>query len=301
MSKPSTALVTREHVQFERAALALIDAKNSPHTKDAYRRDLARWLRFCTTEQIDPTAPKLGATTTFRNYLVASLSNESARRVLASMSSVYRLLLRAGAVTANPFHPAVLAWPPATGLPKTRIVSDKDATAMIAHASADKNMLRGLRDAAILQMLYDTGLRRSSVVAILRKNYKDGAITTVVKGGKEAELVLPPASCAALDKWLSVAPESPYLFPGARGALNPATVNKLVKRRSSAVGAKKIHPHSFRAAFVTAGYDAGLPEREVQASVHHADPATTRRYDRHARGRMVATRVSEARKEREKK
>lgn len=292
---PPLAITRRGHLDFERAALALIAAKRSPHTRAAYRRDLQRWLAFCDSEGIDPVAPPLNGTTMFRDHL-ATLSNESARRVLAAMSAVYRGLLRGGAVRSNPFHPAVLSWPVATALPKARLVSDEHALAMIEHAEADGDRRRGARDAAILRLLYDTGLRRSSVATIIRTKYKRNSVETTVKGAKEAELELPSSSTEAIDRWLEVAPESPYLFPGKRGSINPATINKLVKSRAAAVGAPHVHPHSFRAAFITAGYDAGLPEREVQASAHHADPSTTRRYDRHARGRMVATQVSNFRK-----
>jgi integrase/recombinase XerD len=294
----TTAIARRTHFAFENAALALIAAKRSQHTRAAYRRDLRRWLDFCDAEGIDPVATPLDATALFRDHLTASLSNESARRVIAAMSAVYRGLLRGGAVRANPFHPAVLAWPASTAIPKTRMVDDEIAEKMIANALADANARRGARDAAILRLLYDTGLRRSSVAQIVRSKYRPnpGSVETIVKGGKEAELVLPETAIEAVDRWLAVAPESPHLFPGKRGSINVATINKLVKHRATAVGAKHVHPHSFRAAFITAGYDAGLPERDIQASAHHADPSTTRRYDRHARGRTVATKVSEFRK-----
>lgn len=294
----TTALTRQANTAFENAALALIAAKRSPHTRAAYRRDLRRWLEFCVAELVDPVSPPLDATALFRDHLTATLSNESARRVIAAMSAVYRGLLRGGAVRANPFHPAVLAWPPATAIPKTRMVEDDVAVAMVTHALEDTDRSRGLRDAAILRLLYDTGLRRSSVAQIVRAKYRSnpGSVETVVKGGKEAELVLPASSVELVNKWLEVAPASPYLFPGRRGAINGATINNIVKRRAAAVGATHVHPHSFRAAFITAGYDAGLPERDIQASAHHADPATTRRYDRHARGRTVATKVSEFRR-----
>lgn len=298
IGRMTTAIAKRAHTAFENAAISLIAAKRSPHTRAAYRRDLRRWLEFCDAERIDPVSPPLDATSLFRGHLTSSLSNESARRVIAAMSAVYRGLLRGGAVRANPFHPAVLAWPPATAIPKTRMVEDDVASAMIEHALSDANARRGARDAAILRLLYDTGLRRSSVAQIVRSKYRSnpGSVETVVKGGKEAELVLPASSTDAVNRWLEVAPSSPYLFPGKRGAINVATINQIVKRRARAVGAAHVHPHSFRAAFITAGYDAGLPERDIQASAHHADPSTTRRYDRHARGRTVATKVSEFRK-----
>lgn len=291
----STALTTRrDYSRFEQAARTLIDAKRSPHTRRAYHSDLVRWMEFCRAEQLDPVAPALGATVRFRDHLVVVVSRESARRVLAAMSAVYRLLLRAGVVAANPFHPAVLSWPAGSGLSKTRLVNDEDANAMLARARKTPGA-RGARDVAILRLLYDTGLRRSSVAIVKREKYRGDAIETIVKGGKEAELELPKTSQAAVDQWLAVAPESPWLFPSRRGHIHPSTINRIVAEYAKAVGAKHVHPHSFRAAFITAGYDAGLPEHEVQASAHHSDPSTTRRYDRHARGRQVANQVADFR------
>jgi integrase len=278
--------------QFEQAALALIAAKRSEHTRDAYGRDLNRWLDFCHVIDVNPTAPPLDATTAFRDHLQANLSNESARRVIAAMSSIYRALLAARAVRVNPFHPAVLSWPPANALPKTQLVSDTNAQAMIAHARADVDAARGARDTAILQLLWDTGLRRASVARVLRATYRNGALRAIVKGAKEVEIALPTSSVAAVDYWLAVASPSPYLFPGPRGPINVATINKIVKQRAKAVSAGHVHPHCFRAAFITAGYDAELPEYEIQASVHHSDPKTTRRYDRHARGGAVPAAVA---------
>jgi integrase/recombinase XerD len=278
--------------QFEVAALALIAAKRSEHTKSAYRADLRRWLDFCHRIGVNPVGPPLDATIAFRDHLGASLSNESARRVLAAMSSIYRALLAGRAVRVNPFHPAVLAWPPANALPKTRLVSDANAQAMIADAVADTDPVRGARDTAVLQLLWDTGLRRASVAQIVRASYRDGAVRAIVKGAKEVEIRLPPSTIAAIDRWLTVAPPSPYLFAGTRGAINVATINKIVKLRAKAVSAGHVHPHCFRAAFVTASYDAGLPEHEIQASVHHSDPKTTRRYDRGARGMAVPNAVA---------
>jgi integrase len=209
---------------------------------------------------------------------------------------VYRALMRGRAVRANPFHPAMLAWPQASSLGKTKAISAKVAKAMISAAAAEDTR-RGARDAALMQLLYDTGLRRSSVAGILRSKYVDGCITTIVKGDKEVELELPKASVTAIDRYLERAPASPYLFPGKHGHIELSSINKILKARGKAAGAAHVHPHQFRAAFVTAAYDAELPEYEIQAAVHHADARTTRRYDRKARGRKVATRLADLRKD----
>ena len=286
-----TALSVNSDDPFARAAFAVIDAKRSEHTRSAYRTDLRRWIGFCAELGIDPRSPSLADATAFRDQLRTLIAEDSARRTIAAMSSVYKTLLAGRAVRANPFHPSALAWPVANTIAKTQLVSDEDANAMIANAEKDRRPV-GARDAAILTLLFDTGLRRASVAQVLRKNYRKPMLRTIVKGGEEVEVLLPDSSIAALDRWLQVAPESLYLFPGERGPINCATVNRLVNQRAKAVGAINVHPHSFRAAFATAGYDAGLPEFEIQRGMHHKDPSTTRRYDRGARGGMTATKIA---------
>ena len=299
----------RLHLGFERAAQAVISAKRSPHTKAAYRRALAKWLAFCDEEGVNPAMPTLEDVTEWRDALEARYANESSRLHIAAMSSVYKTLHRGKAVPGNLFHPAMLAWPPANTLGATRAVTDEVANKMIVAAAtppatrnpaaATVNVRSGARDVAILRLLYDTGLRRSSVAAIQRETYdpETGIVRAVVKGEKDVELELPASANEAVQRWLEVAPPSPHLFPGRAGKhINVASINKLVKHYAEKVGAKGVHPHSFRAAYVTAAYDAGLPEHEIQHAVHHADPKTTRRYDRGARGKKVAKAVESFRK-----
>lgn len=283
----------RLHLGFERAAQAVIAAKRSPHTKAAYRRALAKWLAFCEAEGVNPGMPTLEDVTEWRDALEARYANESSRLHVAAMSSVYRTLHRGKAVPTNLFHPGMLAWPPANTLGATKAVTDEDANKMLDAAAANP------RDFALLRLLYDTGLRRSSVAAIQRETFdaKRGIVRAVVKGSKDVELDLPDNAHEAVKQWLRFAPESPHLFPGRRGRhINVATINKLVRIYADKVGAIGVHPHAFRAAYITAAYDAGLPEHEIQAAAHHSDPKITRRYDRGARGKKVAKAVENFRK-----
>ncbi len=291
---PDNSLIRISVDEFESAALSLIAAKRSENTRKAYQADLHRWVEFCRQFGCKPVAAPLDASTAFRN----GLPPKSARRVLASLSGIYRVLLAARVVASNPFHPSILEWPAESAVNKTRLVPADVAEAMISNAVADPHKAKGARDAAILRLLYDTGLRRVSVSSLKRADYFEGTLRAIVKGDKETEGLLPEETIEALDRWLAIAPPSEFIFPGADSArsMNPLTINKLVNERAEAVGAKGVHPHCFRAAYITACYDAGMPEYEIQASVHHGDPKTTRRYDRGSRGKAVATQLSEFRK-----
>ncbi|MBU0609497.1 MAG: tyrosine-type recombinase/integrase [Armatimonadetes bacterium] len=109
------------------------------------------------------------------------------------------------------------------------------------------------------------------------------------KGGKVVNVPLAPATCAALDAWINRAEleDGPVLRPvdkGGRigaGPVNRRSVAKRVKWIAKRAGiAKRISPHSLRHTAVTLALDSGVSLRYVQDFARHADPRTTRRYDR---------------------
>lgn len=298
-SRPLAHVSEVRSQDFERAALAFIAAKNSIHTRKAYLADFERWLRFCYASGILPEAPTLEATTAFRDALRAEVSAISTRRVLSAMSSIYRALLKARVVRGNPFHPEALAWPASEPIGKTPVVPEHVAEAMLENAENDPDTLRGRRDAAILRILYDSGLRRASVACITRVGIEPDRLQTIVKGGSTGYVGITANMRRAIDRWLAVAPESPHLFPGKCGEhIHVETLNKIINARANAIGAEGVHPHCFRAAYITTAYNAGIPEREIQASTHHKDVNTTRGYDRDARGLQTAANVAEFRAKR---
>jgi integrase/recombinase XerD len=274
------------HVDFEQAARAVIKAKRSKHTRDAYSRDLAGWIAFCETESIDPAGATIVDSTKFRDQLAGA--DDSRRRRLATLSSIYKTLHRAGGVVrGNPFHPGILAWPIAGTVLKSHRI-DEDRGERIVSAAAKHS-----RDHAVLCLLYDTGWRRSAVAMIRRSNYRNGRVFGRGKGGKELEVELPPSSVAALDRWLGEARISDYLFPArdGEGHLNPGTINKIVDHWARVID-PEAHPHSFRALFIRTGLDAGIPQHEVQGAAGHSSPDMTARYDGKARGGGVAKQVA---------
>jgi integrase len=155
----------------------------------------------------------------------------------------------------------------------------------------------GRRDLAVLRLLYDTGMRRASVASLRRANVveREGRIIVIYygKGNKRHEGTLPEATAVALQHWMAFAADSPWVFPQDRDwtkHIALSTINLIVRYRSGGV----VHPHQFRAAFITEALDA-LPLHEVQAAVGHADPRMTLRYDRRQRGGGVADAVAKSR------
>lgn len=296
-----TALVPRptSRIDFKIAAQQVIAAKKSPHTRDAYMRDLEGWLAYCAHERIDPKTPTLADATQYRDALIGS--EDTRRRRLASMSTIYHTLRKLPdergrpIVAANPFHPEILAWPKAGKVLKSRRISDDQAIAIMTAASEHA------RDHAVLCLLRDTGWRRAAIASLPHANYDGRRVFNRQKGDKEQEVELPDDSIAAIERWLAERRTSDYLFPAGDGDghLHPNTVNKIIDRWAAKV-APEAHPHSFRALFLRDAHDAGLPAYEIQGAAGHASADMTARYDGKARGTGVARQVAQFRANRRK-
>lgn len=288
-------------IRFIAVAETHAKSRAATGTRELYLLDLRRWLAWCAERKHDPTRPSLHAATAFRDEMQAKFAPLTVRRILNALSSMYGAAVNQERPVAswNPFLPKALPYPPATAYNQTEAVADNVADAILA-AAADVP-----RDAAMLWLLCETGLRRASIAA-LRKDHiirrGDSCIARVtVKGGKVRETAIPPGAAAALDRWLKLAPSATrYVFPAAIGDdhIHPSAINKVLVRHAQAAGYKGIHPHQFRVSFITTALDRGVPLRDVQEAAHHASADTTQRYDRGRRGLGVADAVAAFRKER---
>ena len=282
-------------MRFEIAARTHISSRGSPGTRALYEADLDRWLAHCRAIGADPDEPELANAVAFRDSL--SQGAQTKRRILSALSSMYEA---AGIV--NHFKSSKrLQRPEADEVALTKEFS-KDEVAQLLRVASERDDHLGKRDVAIMRLLYDTGARISAVVALRRDcmyNRPDGqrvVITKVKKKGR-VEIEVPKLAADAVDVWLSVAPDSPYVFPRARGTgpLTRRAISQRIADYGKLVGIQNAHPHRFRATFITEAIDAGVPLHEVQGAVHHADPKTTQRYDRHVRGAGVSNALAKYR------
>lgn len=289
---------------FEAAARAHAESRGSSGTKDLYLADLARWLVHCELEAVDPAAPTRESATSFRNALAAQVyrgkktSGSTVRRTITALSSMYDNALDSSGkplVAWNPFKK--LNRPPAVKFGLTEPITAGEVCAVITEAEK-LNRDIGTRDAALMYLMYETGMRVSSAVAMERSTLfkRDDLLfmRTFGKGNKRIEVQIPQKAAEALERWLAVAPESMYVFPAGRGGgpLVTKAVNKRLKMYGDLAGVKKVNPHRFRAAYIVSALDAGVPLFEIQASVQHEDPKTTLRYDTKTRGLGVASAVA---------
>lgn len=297
--------------KFEAACREFIASRGSPRTRTAYLGDLRRWLDYCEERGADPAAPTLTLSSSFRDELQETFAPLTVRRVLSSLSKMYRrAVAREDRLASwNPFDPDALDRPPDSSEGKTELVSAQHARAILAEADADDSP-RGRRDAAIIHLIHATGMRRMSAVGLRRNDVIERSEQMVVrvpkKGGGEQEIEVTDEAASAIRRWLEVAPASRWLFSNLRSEktdednakdrrLSGATVNEALVRLTERAGTPHVHPHQFRASLATDALDAGVPLRDVQAMLGHADPKTTLRYDRGRRGAGVAATVAQHR------
>nr|WP_231956675.1 MULTISPECIES: tyrosine-type recombinase/integrase [unclassified Actinoplanes] len=260
----------------------------SDHTRDAYRRDVTTWLTWCTEHHLDPLqATFLDVNAYARGLEARPMAAATVARKLSGLSSWYAFLVKLRVVTGNPVADA------------DRPYVDRDHSATIGLtpdevdnllAAADRqDGPAAVRHRAVLTLLADLGLRVGELVSLdltdLGWERGHRTVRFTGKGGRPRRRVLTPSAAAALDTYLRVRGTQPGpLFATTTGArLDRHAVFRLVRRlaaEAGIAGADKLSPHSLRHAFATTARAEGVPLEDVQDAMGHADPRTTRRYDR---------------------
>jgi len=272
----------------------LLGRRLSPHTGAAYRRDLSSLAEF------------LGR----QGSSLARADREQLRRWLASLSTLgyARSTVARRAAAVRSFY----AWAAARGLvdedPSAMLSSPRAANRLPAvltrseARSLTESPVRpdpvGLRDRAILELLYGCGLRVGELCALNEGDLDvDGQRVRVFgKGGKEREVPVGDFAADALRSYLldgrprlsPAADTSGPLFFNLRGArLGPRSVSAMIAtRRSGALAGRAITPHTLRHSFATHLLEGGAEIRVVQELLGHSSLATTQRYTHVSRRRL---------------
>lgn len=258
----------------------------SPHTQDAYARDLRRLEHAL---EARATALEAASAADLRHYLGLLAARGFARRTqarhLSSIREFYRFLLTEGLRDDNPAE--TLQFPKrARTLPK--VLDEAEVERLFETAAADSSP-RGLRLQAALELLYGTGLRVSELVGIpLAALAPDlTALTVVGKGNKERRLPLGEPARDAIRAWLEVrdaerstgAPAR-WLFPSGRGHLTRQRLAQSLKELAARAGIapSRISPHVLRHAFASHMLARGADLRTLQKLLGHEDISTVQIY-----------------------
>jgi integrase/recombinase XerC len=250
-----------------------VEKDASPHTLKSYGNDLRQFESFLAAERV--TATELSPRH-IRAFLVAlharGLDPSSVGRKLAAVRSWLRFLVRRGVLERNPAREVR-----GPRLPK-KLVSflpvDEAHDLMVAS--------NGLRDTAILELLYASGLRVSELTGLDLDDVDRGARTVRVLGKGRKERVVPFGSKAsrALEAWLDRrGEEAGPLFLGRRGRLTSRAVYTIVGTSARRAGiTRKVSPHTLRHSFATHLLDGGADLRAIQELLGHSRLSTTQRY-----------------------
>lgn len=275
----------------------------SEHTRDAYRRDVQSWLRWCEERALDPMLATFIHVNAYARELESTLDPRTGKtltaatvgRKLSGLSSWYGFLVKVNAVMANPVG----------GADRPQVARDHSATiglspsevdALLVAAETDTGPAR-VRNHAVIAVLADLGLRVGEVVGLNVEDlgYERGhrSVRFTGKGGVKRRRALTPPSTAAVETYLmqrsmnsgqAMDQLAGPLFVTASGArLDRHAVFRLVRRLAHRAGIPAwadLSPHSLRHAFATTARAEGVPLEDVQDAMGHADPRTTRRYDR---------------------
>ena len=256
---------------------------SAPNTVAAYRSDLVAFVLWSGVGGV--AEPAVVDRLLLRRY-VASLSTRqlaprSIARKVSSLRRYFGYLRREGLLVQDPS--ASLRSPAGSGrLP--RVLDHGDVATLLDGPSAEGEApWRRLRDDAVLEVLYGSGVRVGELCGLDVDAVDLGghAVSVWGKGSKQRRVPLSVPAVQALQAWLGirhevvVAAAGAALFGNERGArLSPRDVRRIVDRRS----ARPTHPHALRHTFATHLLDGGADLRAVQELLGHADVATTQRY-----------------------
>lgn len=262
-----------------------IQRRASRHTLDAYRRDLFR-LNQLALEVTPNSSPDKLTTTQLRRGLMQlhaqNLAPRSIARTLSAWRSFYVWLARRGAIAHNPAEPLKAPKRPRT-LPKA-LGTDQMAALLNAEPGDDLEV----RDAAMFELFYSSGLRLAELVSLDWPGGLDlttGEVTVTGKRQKTRTVPLGSQARTALLAWVAMRPnyaraEQTALFTGRNGTrLSPRQVEKRLERWAQQQGiGMQVHPHMLRHSFASHVLQSSGDLRAVQDMLGHASIAATQIY-----------------------
>lgn len=276
------------------AAWLSSERRSSPRTQCEYSTDLSWWLAYVTVRRLDPADVSPREADLYSAALrEAGLAKTTRARRLSAVASWYAYLTRYGVTRRDPFEG--MERPRVPNESNTRGLSEDELERMLAYSQVNETP----RTYALLALMVTTGCRVSSVtsatIGAIGSDLGHTVIDLRVKGDKTKRLVLPPLAVAAIERYLAERsdcddPDAPLFATNPRGSnsggkpVDQPYVFRTVRRVARKAGiphADAISPHSLRHSVATLLFDRGNALQDVQDQLGHADPRTTRRYDRH--------------------
>ncbi len=263
------------------------------NTLVAYGQDLSKFARFLERKARHPKQVRRGEIDEFvRELARQGLGARSIARALNAVRMFYRYLIAEKTIVSDP---TADVRAPRTSRTLPRFLTLEDVDKLLA--APDDATALGHRDAAMLELLYATGIRVSQLVSLRLRdaNLDAGLLTCMGKGSKERIVPLGRSAVARLRAYVERArPElldgrnQTSLFPNCRGgAMTRQGFWKNLKEYGRAIGLKnRLSPHVLRHSFATHLLERGADLRSVQVMLGHSDISTTQIYTHVNRERL---------------
>jgi site-specific recombinase XerD len=250
-----------------------------PSTREAYARDLRAWGTFLESVSVDAlNARRVHVDAFIRQSEEAGTAPATLARRLSALGGYYSYALDEGVIDRSP---VTRVRRPRLSDESSRLGVDREGLRALLESAEQSSA----RDHALVCLLALNGLRISEAlgadVADLGTQRGHRTLDLRRKGGKRQTVALAPRTVAALEAMLGNQTSRPLFITATGRRLDRYAAQKIVARLAKQAGVRhRVSPHSLRHGFVTAALDAGVPLRDVQDAAGHADPRTTRRYDR---------------------
>jgi integrase/recombinase XerD len=263
-----------------------VERRVATNTLEAYRRDLSRLAEYAGAHDTRVESLTRADLEAFvRDAVAAGLAPASTARLVASVRGFFRFLRLTGAAAHNPAEelqaPRLFASLP-------RFLSLDDVDRLIG--APDVSTPRGLRDRALIEVLYATGLRVSELTGLRVTDVRpdQGYVQCLGKGGKQRIVPLGQSAAAWVTRYLADGRpalrgrrDGPWLFVNARGGarLSRSGFWKILKAHGRRAGIRAhLSPHVVRHSFATHLLERGADLRAIQLMLGHADLSTTQIY-----------------------
>ncbi len=257
----------------------------APNSLEAYSRDLVRLSTFADGRGRAVHALELNELEQFvRELMLTGLSPTSVARVVAGVRGFYKFLRLNGSIAANP---AEDLHSPRTFKSLPKFLSLEDVESLLKTPALDNP--RGLRDKALIELLYATGLRVSELVGLRATDVRatEGFLQALGKGSKERIVPIGDEAARWIGRYLAEGRPAlvkkrdvPWLFLNHRGQrLSRVGFWKALKAYGRKAGIRApISPHVLRHSFATHLLDRGADLRAIQSMLGHSDLSTTQIY-----------------------
>jgi site-specific recombinase XerD len=291
-----SSLIIAKSIPLDRcpAAVYLAQLKQSSRRPQKQALDLVASLLTSGAAdclKLNWAAVRYQHTAAVRGRLLDKYAPATANRILSALRGVLEQAWLLGQMSAEDYHRAARLSPViGETLPAGRELSAEEIASLIGNCIKEGTPI-GIRDAAIISILFGAGLRREEITKLNLDDYNSEDSKLFIRGkrSKQRTAYLGDGALAALMNWLQVRGQDPgpLFVPAKRGGtlrygrrLSPQSIYFLLKVRAKRAGLKRFTPHDLRRSFVSRLLDSGVDIATVAKMAGHSNIQTTARYDR---------------------